>query len=171
VSALVTLEVAKDHLRVSDDAGDNDIQRKIEQASDIVVDYLKARAHKPAVIETSSVASPTVITTEEAHGYVTGETVTIEDHEDSAPSIDGDHVVTVLSSTTFSIPVAVTVAGTGGTALVEWSTETVPGRVQTAILLVLTHLHEHRGDDMKSDEALWESIGRLLMRSREPAFA
>src|SRR5678815_3483218 len=115
MAALVTLEVAKGHLRIplSFVDGDDDIQRKIEQASAIILDYLKDRANKPATIATSSVASPTVITTDEAHGYVTGETVTIEDHEDSTPTISGAYVVTVLTSTTFTIPVAVTVGGTG----------------------------------------------------------
>jgi hypothetical protein len=79
--------------------------------------------------------------------------------------------VTVLSTTTFSIPVAVTVAGTGGTATVEWQVDTVPAHVESAILLMLTHLYENRGNDMKADDSLWNAIRRLLERSRDPAFA
>lgn len=58
-----------------------------------------------------SVANPTVVTCESAHGLVTGRTVKIHG-SDSTPSIDGDRVVTVLSATTFSVPVNVTIAGT-----------------------------------------------------------
>ena len=52
-----------------------------------------------------------------------------------------------------------------------WTEDTVPGPVQAAVLLVLAHLHENRGDDMANDERLWEAVGRLLMRFRDPALA
>jgi hypothetical protein len=54
---------------------------------------------------------------------------------------------------------------------VLWSDQTVPGQVKAATLLLLGHLHENRGNDMKADQALWECIGRLLARSRDPALA
>lgn len=164
MAALVTLEVAKSHLRVTSEAEDDDIDRKVEQASAIILDYLKARANRPADIDSSSVASPTVITTDEAHGYTTGDTAVIADHEDSTPDINGSYVLTVISSTTFSIPVAVTVAGTGGTATVAWTPDTVTETVRTAVLLTLEDLHERRPID-------WVSLTRLLERSRDPAFA
>lgn len=66
-------------------------------------------------ITSSSVASPSVITTAAAHGLETGDVVTITGHSGSTPDINGSHTVTVLSSTTFSIPVNVTTGGTGGT--------------------------------------------------------
>jgi hypothetical protein len=62
----------------------------------------------------SSVASPTVITCA-GHGRATGETVTISGHTGSTPDINGEWAVTVLSPDTFSIPEAVSIAGTGGT--------------------------------------------------------
>lgn len=64
-------------------------------------------------ILSASVASPTVITTSRPHGRTTGDTVFIFG-SDSTPLIDGAYVVTVISTTTFSIPVVVTVAGTIG---------------------------------------------------------
>jgi uncharacterized phiE125 gp8 family phage protein len=71
----------------------------------------------PAVsIVSSSVAAASVITTAVPHGLATGDTVAIAGHTGSTPAIDGSRVVTVLSSLTFSIPLQVTVAGTGGTA-------------------------------------------------------
>jgi|SRR6266850_7436764 len=69
----------------------------------------------PVAIVSSSVASPTLITTSTPHGRTSGNTVTITGHVGSTPAIDGPRVVTVVSPTTFTIPVNVTVAGTGGT--------------------------------------------------------
>lgn len=65
------------------------------------------------LISDISVASPTIVTTTAAHGLTTGDKVAVVD-SNSTPSIDGERAVTVLSSTTFSVPVAVTVAGTTG---------------------------------------------------------
>lgn len=39
---LVTLDAVKEHLRVTTDADDDDLQRKITQASAIILDYLKS---------------------------------------------------------------------------------------------------------------------------------
>lgn len=61
-----------------------------------------------------SVASPTVITTSRPHGRTTGDEVFLYG-SNSTPLVDGAYVVTVLSTTTFSILVNVTVAGTTGT--------------------------------------------------------
>lgn len=66
-------------------------------------------------ITSSSVASPSVITTA-ANTFVSGDTVTIAGHTGSTPAIDGDRVATVVNGTSFTIPINVTVGGTGGTA-------------------------------------------------------
>src|SRR5262249_55063615 len=57
-----------------------------------------------------------------------------------------------------------------------WTTSTLPYPVRAAMRLMLTHLYEHRGDDMTPSAAagtpdtdLWDSIDRLLMRWRDPA--
>lgn len=68
------------------------------------------------VVDTSSVANPSVITTTTAHGFLTGDTVLIASHVGSTPDINGSHTVTVTGTTTFTIAVNVTVGGTGGTA-------------------------------------------------------
>ena len=67
-------------------------------------------------VTSSSVADPTVITTAAAHGLLTGDTVLIAGHSGSTPDINGVNVATVLTPTTFTIPVNVTVGGTGGTS-------------------------------------------------------
>lgn len=68
-----------------------------------------------ATITTSSVAAATVITVPAGHKLVSGQTVTITGHTGSTPAIAGDYLVTVTGTTTFTIPVTVTVGGTGGT--------------------------------------------------------
>jgi uncharacterized phiE125 gp8 family phage protein len=71
----------------------------------------------PAVaISTSSVAAASVLTTATAHHLVSGDTVTIAGHTGSTPSLNRALVATVLTPTTFSVQLAVTIAGTGGTA-------------------------------------------------------
>ncbi len=52
-----------------------------------------------------------------------------------------------------------------------WTADTLPLTVQTAMLLMLTHLYEHRGDDPQTDAALWESVDRLLVTNRTPGAA
>jgi len=66
-------------------------------------------------ITSSSIANPTVITTPTEHSIKSGQTVVIEGHAGSTPSINGSHVATRLTATTFTIPVNVTIGGTGGT--------------------------------------------------------
>lgn len=57
--------------------------------------------------------NPTVITTTTGHGLTSGDFTRISG-SNTTPSIDGKHQVTVLSPTTFSIPVNVSGAGTSG---------------------------------------------------------
>lgn len=175
MASLVTLATAKAHLYVTDSAYDATILLKAEQASAIILDYLK---HRLTSIASISVASPAVITTDGPHSLVSGATHTIAGTT-TTPTIVGAHVVTVTGPTTFTVPVAVTVgqadaAGTVSSA--TWTDATVPGPVQACVLLMLAHLYEHRGDDAGSSfrppsQAVWDAITTLLMRSRDPALA
>ena len=63
-------------------------------------------------ISANTAANPTVITTERHH-LTTGDSVTIS-NSNASPSINGTHTVTVISTTTFSVPINVTIAGTAG---------------------------------------------------------
>lgn len=65
-------------------------------------------------ISGNTLANPSVVTTTTDHGLKTGMYVTISG-SNSTPSINGLWRVTVLTATTFSIPVNVTVAGSAGT--------------------------------------------------------
>jgi hypothetical protein len=73
-----------------------------------------ARTAPVDTISANTLANPTVVTTTLAHGLQTGDTVTITG-SNSTPTINGVRTVTVLSATTFSIPVNVTTAGSAGT--------------------------------------------------------
>jgi hypothetical protein len=104
MAALVSLEQAKAHLRVSSTDSDDDIQLKIEQASTLILERCGSTAYWRAITAT-------------------------------------------------------------------WTDATVPQSVQAAILLMVGHLHENRGDDMKADEALWMAIDRLIPMNKDPVIA
>jgi uncharacterized phiE125 gp8 family phage protein len=61
------------------------------------------------------VAAETVLETSTPHSLVSGDTVAIAGHAGSTPALDGTQVVTVIDALHVSVPVAVTVAGAGGT--------------------------------------------------------
>jgi hypothetical protein len=63
-------------------------------------------------IATSSNANPTHVITAEAHGIVSGQTVTVAGH--SVSGVNGANIATRVSATEFTLPVAST-GGTGGT--------------------------------------------------------
>lgn len=67
-------------------------------------------------ITSSSVANPTNILTATAHGMVTGNVVRIFGHTGSTPDINGFHTITKVDNTNYTIPINVTVGGTGGSS-------------------------------------------------------
>ena len=69
-----------------------------------------------APITSSSVANPSNILCDEPHNLKTGQSVTIADHIGGTPDINATHVITVVDSLNFTIPVNVTVQGTIGFA-------------------------------------------------------
>lgn len=170
MAALVSLAQAKAHLRIDHDHANGDITLKVADATAIVLDYLRGRA--PA-IASISVANPTVITTSAPHSLTSGVTHVIEGTT-TTPTVNGAQIVTVLTPTTFTVPVNVTVgqaAAAGTVGAPAWTEATVPGQVRAAICLWLTHLYEHRGDDMAAEAVLWDATRRLLDRSRDPVVA
>lgn len=88
----------------------------------------------PVVITSSSVANPTVVTTATPHGWASGQLVRIANHTGSTPTINGDRTATVTGASTFTVPVNVTVGGTGGTVtkLVQTKRFTCNGVLDTA---------------------------------------
>ena len=81
------------------------------------VDHTDDPLNRSVPIASSSVANPSIITTTVPHGLTNGQLVLIAGHSGSTPSIAGEHVATVISTTTFSIPVNVSTGGTGGTVV------------------------------------------------------
>lgn len=89
---------------------------------DLFVDYRKIRVYigsntrrHESTISTLATGSPATITTTAAHGLKTGDSVFIWLISGETPNVYGYYEVTVTGTTTFTIPVNVTVAGTGGT--------------------------------------------------------
>jgi hypothetical protein len=172
MAALVDLEDAKRHLRITDDTQDADVALKIDQASAIILDYLKGRTL--FVDEITRVGAVATVTTIHPHGLSTGHTVRIRGA--LQPEYNLSAAVTVTSTTAFTFAVAATAdtPATGPIAIraeETWTSANAPGHVQAAVLLMLGHLFEHRGDDPETDGDLWLAIERLLIRSRDPAYA
>lgn len=74
-----------------------------------------------------TVASPTVLTTDGAHGYTTGDWVKLTGSGNATPSLNGHHQVTVIDGTHVSIAVNVSVApstvispNSNGVMLKQW---------------------------------------------------
>jgi len=77
-------------------------------------DYTTDPGQRVIPITSNSIANPSVVTTTVPHGLTTGDIVLISGVSTSSPTINGQRTVTVISTTTFSVTVNVTVAGTGG---------------------------------------------------------
>lgn len=67
------------------------------------------------VITSNSLANPSIVTTAAPHFLLSGQSVTIAGVVGSVPTINGTQIATVLTPTTFSVPVNVSTGGTGGT--------------------------------------------------------
>jgi len=83
-------------------------------------------------ITSNSAADPTVVLTSAPHLLTTGDLVTIAGVTGSTPTINGARKVTVIDATHFTVPIHVTVAGTGGTVTLDFATiaeitEVTPG--------------------------------------------
>lgn len=91
-------------------------------AADTPVDYTLVDINRGIDITSNTLANPTVCQTRLGgdginrvpHGLTTGDKVLFSG-SNSTPSINGTQTVTVISTTTFSVPVNVTIAGTAGT--------------------------------------------------------
>jgi len=78
------------------------------------VDYTADPGQRVVPITSNSIANPSVVTTPIPHGLTTGDIILISGVASSSPTINGERTVTVTSTTTFTVPVNVTVGGTGG---------------------------------------------------------
>lgn len=78
------------------------------------IDYTSWPYQTVIPITSNTVANPTVVTTPVPHGLSTGHIILISGVSGGTPSINGERQVTVISATTFSIPVNASAGGTGG---------------------------------------------------------
>lgn len=67
-----------------------------------------------STIISNTAASPTIITTSTPHGLQNGRYISISG-TNSTPTFDGNYEVTLLTPTTFSVPVSIQIGGTTGT--------------------------------------------------------
>jgi Phage gp6-like head-tail connector protein len=103
--ALITLEAAKGHLRITTEESNSEVWRKTEQASAIVL----ARCNTTARVRTLSA---------------------------------------------------------------DWTVETVPEPVRTAILVLLTHLYENAGNDMTAQSDVYLALDQFITTAyKDPVVA
>jgi hypothetical protein len=81
----------------------------------VTTDYTRDPMNASIPITSNSAASPSIVTTPVAHKLTTGDKVLIAGVVGSNADINGERTVTVISATTFSVPVDASAnAGTGG---------------------------------------------------------
>lgn len=78
-----------------------------------IINFTNSAGPKNIISSSVESGATTIITTNIPHGYTSGMTVT-HSGTNSTPNTDGAQVVTVLTDTTYSVPVDVTTAGTAG---------------------------------------------------------
>ncbi len=94
-------------------------------------DYALDKQQRVVAITSNSQASPSVITCPAPHGLTSGDRVLISGVSNSDADINGENVVTVISTTTFSVPVNAGVAGgTGGSFVRSDSSNGAVGYMQ-----------------------------------------
>lgn len=172
MATILTLADAKHHLRITSADQDADIWAKTQEASAIVLAYLKGRAITVSTL--TGIGGVATVTATHLHGLVTGDTVFIRGA--LQPEYNGEFTVTVTSTTTFTYVIAGTPAtpatgALGIRAAATWTDVTAPFKVKAAAKLMLTHLWENRGEDMKTDADLWQAVKNLLVDLRDPALA
>ncbi len=78
------------------------------------VDYTLDTSQRNIPITSNTLANPSVVTTPVPHGLTTNDLILIAGNITSSPAINGQQLVTVISPTSFSVPVNCTTGGTGG---------------------------------------------------------
>lgn len=90
-------------------------------------------------IASTSVGFPTIVTTASAHGLATGTSITISNSTTGIPLLNGTYTATVLSPTTFSIPITSTSPASDGVTYATMSQFLIGANdIATATNLALT---------------------------------
>jgi hypothetical protein len=116
-------------------------------------------------ITSNSIANPTSVLCAAPHGLVTGDSVTIAGNITSSPSINGDWPIIYIDPTHFSVPVNVTVGGTGGTATKTSTDFGGASYLQVFSLTGTSHIVkiQHSADNGASDA--WADVSGLVHTS------
>ena len=116
-----------------------------------------------SAIDNIAAGNPAVVTTTSAHNLVTGDHVAIARVSGESPQVFGEYAVTRISSTQFSIPVNLTVAGTGGVCV-----QMVSPRVDT----IMTEIATGTGLATTSDtETIGSTLDEAIIRQPAPTRA
>jgi hypothetical protein len=130
-------------------------------------DYTTDPSQTVIPITSNSIANPSVVTTTVPHGLTTGDIILISGVSTSSPTINGQRAVTVISTTTFSVPVNVTVAGTGGSFVRANSTGGAVGYQFASDLATITGFVgkiQHSTDD-----SIWSDLITFTNVTATPA--
>lgn len=121
-------------------------------------DYTEDTRQQVVPITSNSQANPTVVTTPIDHNLVSGDKVLIAGVAGSSPDINGEQVVTVISDTTFSVPVDTSAgsAGTGGTFVRADSADGAVGYLQVLAVDGFTNVVVKIQDSL--DNAAWADL-------------
>jgi hypothetical protein len=82
----------------------------------------------------NSVGAPAMLTTDGAHGFVTGTRVQISNHLSASPDINGIWIATVAGPVNFTIPVNLVAPGGAGTVRQVWRLREVLQYIQATVL-------------------------------------
>jgi len=127
-----------------------------EEAAD--VDHCTEEGARVVTILTSSVDNPSAITCDGAHGLQTGDSVLIAGHVGMTPEVNGVRAVTVTGDTTFTVPINVTVGGTGGTAMQGESNSGGAGYLEITNLVLGTSTGVTITIEDSSDHAAYSTL-------------
>ncbi len=116
--------------------------RTIVNAKAVITDYAQSLPYDRTVTAVSTVALTSV--TVSAHGYTTGQSVTISGVTGTgfSPTINGTHTLTVTGPNTFTVPVTCTTASAGvsaATATVSGASQSISGLSGFCTVSVTNH--------------------------------
>ncbi len=84
------------------------------KATGVVNESSEYKFYSGVEIASVSAANPAIVTTLTAHDFLTGETIRVAEVNSVGVGVNAEHTVTMLSATTFSIPINNADAGFGG---------------------------------------------------------
>lgn len=118
-----------------------------------------------------SEAAAAVVVTGAPHGRTSGDKVLIADVVGSSPNVNGDHVITVLSTTSFSIPIDTSAGdgGSGGTYVVTKTQNGGAGCIAVPALTLGGYTNAAVKIRHSADNAAWADLISFTAITAAPA--